>query len=147
MIFLPIGNPADSFYGADRQGTTLYANCVAALDANTGKLRWYTRWSITTCFDYDISAPPALIEVKRDGKTIPAVAQITKMGLLFILDRMTGKPIFGVTPRAEERHARRGIMADAAVSSQAARSRAWSLTREVITNRTPEAHKFCIEWF
>jgi glucose dehydrogenase len=149
MIFLPIGNPADSFYGADRKGTNLYANCVVALDANTGKLRWYYQMVHHDLFDYDISAPPALIEVKRDGKTIPAVAQITKMGLLFILDRMTGKPIFGV----EERRVPNSVMPG---------EESWptqpfplkppplarmNLTREEITTRTPEAHKFCTEWF
>ena len=62
-----------------------------------------TRWCTTIIFDYDVDAPPALIEVMRDGRTIPAVAETTKMGLLFILDRMTGKPVFG----AEERPCRR----------------------------------------
>ena len=149
LVFIPLGNPADSFYGADRKGTNLYANCVVALDANTGKLRWYYQMVHHDLFDYDISAPPALIEVKRDGKTIPAVAQITKMGLLFILDRMTGKPIFGV----EERRVPKSDMPG---------EESWptqpfplkppplarmSLTREEITTRTPEAHKFCTEWF
>ena len=98
-MFLPIGNPADSFYSADRKGTNLYANCVVALDALTGKLRWYYQVVHHDVFDCDLAAPPALIEVKRNGKTIPAVAQITKMGLLVILDRMTGKPVFGVEER------------------------------------------------
>src|SRR5439155_4613639 len=96
IVFLPTGNPADSFYGADRKGTNLYANSVVALDALTGKLRWYYQLVHHDIFDYDVAAPPALIEIKRNGRTIPAVAQITKMGLLFILDRMTGKPVFGV---------------------------------------------------
>ena len=99
MIFLPIGNPADSFYGADRKGTNLYANCVVALDANSGKLRWYYQMVHHDLFDYDISAPPALIELKREGRTIPAVAQITKMGLLFVFDRVTGEPVYGMEER------------------------------------------------
>ena len=99
IVFLPVGNPADNFYGADRPGKNLYANCVVALDASTGKLRWYYQMVHHDIFDYDVAAPPALIEVNRDGEHIPAVAEITKMGLLFILDRLTGKPIFGVEER------------------------------------------------
>src|ERR1017187_2025756 len=149
LVFLPIGNPADSFYGADRKGTNLYANCVVALDALTGKLRWYYQVVHHDLFDYDLAAPPALIEVKRNGKTIPAVAQITKMGLLFILDRMTGKPVFGV----EERPVPKSDMPG---------EESWptqpfpikppplarmSLTRGDITTRTPESHQFGTEWF
>ena len=95
MVFLPVGNPADSFYGADRKGTNLYANSVVALNAADGKLLWYYQMVHHDLFDYDVDAPPALIQA--GGK--PAVAQTTKMGLLFLLDRLTGKPIFG----AEER--------------------------------------------
>jgi glucose dehydrogenase len=69
---------------------------VIALDALTGNLRRHYQTIHNDLWDYDLSAPPALITVKRNGKAIPAVAQITKMGLLFILDRMTGKPVFGV---------------------------------------------------
>jgi glucose dehydrogenase len=149
LVFLPIGNPADSFYGADRKGTNLYANCVVALDALTGKLRWYYQMVHHDLWDYDISAPPALIIVKRGGKTIPAVAQITKMGLLFILARSTGEPIFGVEERAVPK-------------SDTPGEESWptqpfplkppplarmSMTRDDITNRTPEAHTFCSEWF
>jgi len=149
MVFLPIGNPADSFYGADRKGTNLYANCVVALDALTGKVRWYYQMVHHDLFDYDISAPPALVEVKRGGKTVPAVAQTTKMGLLFILDRLTGKPVFGV----EERPVPKSDMPG---------EESWptqpfplkppplarmSITKDDITTRTPEAHRFCSEWF
>lgn len=99
LAFLAVGNPADSFYGADRKGTNLYSNSVIALEAATGKLRWHYQMVHHDIFDYDIAAPPALIDVKRDGRTIPAVVETTKQGLLFILDRLTGKPVFG----AEER--------------------------------------------
>ena len=99
LMFLPVGNPADSFYGADRPGENLYANSVVALDAATGKLRWFYQIVHHDIFDYDVAAPPALITVRRGGQAVPAIAQITKMGLLFILDRMTGTPIFGVEER------------------------------------------------
>ena len=149
MVFLPIGNAADSFYGADRKGTNLYANSVVALDALTGKLRWYYQMVHHDLWDYDMSAPPALVEVKRDGKTIPALAQTNKMGLLFILDRLTGKPVFGVEERPVPK-------------SNTPGEESWptqpfpikppplarmSMTMDDVTTRTPEAEKFCREWF
>jgi glucose dehydrogenase len=99
LLFLPVGNPADSFYGADRPGKNLYANSVVALEAATGKLRWFYQMVHHDTLDYDVAAPPALVTVVRNGQTIPAVAEITKMGLLFILDRNTGTPVFGVEER------------------------------------------------
>src|SRR5262249_12312271 len=99
IVVLSTGNPADSWYGADRIGTNLYANCVLALDAETGKLRWHFQMVHHDIFDYDVPGGPALIQLVRNGEKIPAVAQITKMGLLFILDRVTGRPVFGVEER------------------------------------------------
>ena len=75
LVFLPVGNAADSFYGADRKGSDLYSNSVIALDALTGKLRWYYQMVHHDLWDYDMNAPPALIEVKRNGQTIPAVGR------------------------------------------------------------------------
>ena len=149
IVFLPVGNPADSFYGADRPGTNLYANCVLALDALTGKLIWHYQTVHHDLWDYDLSAPPALVEVKRDGITVPAVAQITKMGLLFILDRRTGRPVFGV----EERPIPPGdTPGEHSWPTQPfplkplplARN---SMTRDDIAARTPESQKFCTDWF
>src|SRR3954470_11756180 len=99
LLFLPVGNPADSFYGADRPGENLYSNSVVALDAATGKMRWFYQIVHHDLFDYDVAAPPTLVTASRGGKDIPAVAETTKMGLLFVLDRRTGEPVFG----AEER--------------------------------------------
>lgn len=149
IVFLPTGNPADSFYGADRKGTNLYANSVVALDALTGKLRWYYQLVHHDLFDYDVAAPPALVDVKRNGRTIPAVAQITKMGLLFILDRMTGKPVFGVEERAVPKS---DVPGEESWPTQPFPLKPpplarMNLTPEDITTRTPEAHKFCSEWF
>jgi quinoprotein glucose dehydrogenase len=99
MIFLPVGTPTTDFYGGDRLGSNLYGSSLVALDAATGKVKWYFQTTHHDNWDYDPTAAPALITVKRNGKTIPAVAQITKQGLLFILNRDTGKPIFGVEER------------------------------------------------
>ncbi len=149
MVFLPVGNAADSFYGADRKGTNLYANCVVALDALTGRLLWYYQVVHHDIWDYDLAAPPALVEIKRDGKTIPALAQITKMGLLFILDRITGQPVFGVverpvphsdTPGEESWPTQPFPLKPPPLARM-------SLTKDEITKRTPEAQRFCSEWF
>jgi glucose dehydrogenase len=99
MVFLPVGTPTTDFYGGDRLGSNLYGSSVVALDAATGKVKWFFQTTHHDNWDYDPTAAPALITLKRNGKTIPAVAQITKEGLLFILNRDTGKPIFGVEER------------------------------------------------
>lgn len=95
-IFVPIGTPNTDFYGGNRSGTNLYGSSLVALDANTGKLKWYFQTVHHDNWDYDNTAAPMLVDVKQHGKTIPAVVQVTKQGLMFILDRETGKPIYGV---------------------------------------------------
>ena len=99
IVYAPIGSPTSDYYGADRRGKNLYGNSVVALDAVTGKLKWYQQLVHHDLWDYDVPAAPTLVEVKRDGRTIPAVAAITKMALLFVFDRVTGEPIFGLEER------------------------------------------------
>lgn len=99
IVYAPIGSPTADFYGADRHGNNLYGNCLVALDAMTGKIKWYQQLVHHDLWDYDPAAPPTLIDVRRGGQTIPSVAQITKMGLLFIFNRVTGEPIFGIDER------------------------------------------------
>ena len=99
LVFLPIGSASYDFYGADRKGQNLFANCLVALDAATGKLAWYFQTVHHDIWDYDLPAQPVLINVRRNGREIPAVAQVTKMGFVFILDRITGKPLFPVEER------------------------------------------------
>ena len=96
IVYAPIGSPTADFYGADRHGNNLYGNSLVALDALTGKLKWYQQLVHHDLWDYDPAAPPALINARRGGRVIPAVAQITKMGLLFIFDRVSGEPVFGM---------------------------------------------------
>jgi quinoprotein glucose dehydrogenase len=96
IVFIPTGTPNTDFYGGDREGSNLYGSSLLAIDANTGKLRWYFQTQHHDNWDYDNCSAPILMNVKQHGKTIPAVAQINKTGLVFILNRETGKPIFGV---------------------------------------------------
>jgi quinoprotein glucose dehydrogenase len=99
LVFVPIGQPGGGAPPAERAGINLYANSVVALEADSGKMRWAYQVVHHDQWDFDVPAAPALIDVVRNGRTTPAVAQITKQGMLFILDRLTGKPIFGVEER------------------------------------------------
>lgn len=98
-VFIPVGNPADSYIGTDRPGDNLYSDSILALDAATGEYRWHYQMVHHDLFDYDDAAPPALIDLTIGGRQIPALVEVTKQGLMFILDRRTGKPVFGVEER------------------------------------------------
>jgi quinoprotein glucose dehydrogenase len=99
IVFLPVGTPSPDFYGGDRKGSNLYGSSIVAVDAATGKMKWFFQTTHHDNWDYDDCAAPIMINVKRNGKEIPAVAEITKQGLLFILDRFTGKPLYDVEER------------------------------------------------
>lgn len=96
MLFVPLGTPNKDFYGGDRAGLDLYGSSIVALDANTGKLKWYFQTTHHDNWDYDDSSAPILLTVRHDGRSIPAVEQTSKNGFMFILNRVTGKPIYGV---------------------------------------------------
>ena len=99
LLFVPLGTPTPDFYGGDRKGSNLYGSSLVALDAATGKLKWYFQTTHHDNWDYDLTSPPVLLDITQNGKTIPAVSQWTKQGLLFLFDRVTGKPIYGVEER------------------------------------------------
>ncbi len=96
ILFAPTGNPTNDFYGGNRTGKGLYGNSLLAIDAVTGKLKWYFQTVHHDVWDMDLPAPPALVTVTHKGKQIDAVAQTTKTGFVFLLDRETGKPLFPV---------------------------------------------------
>ncbi len=99
LVFLPFGSPSYDFYGPDRKGKNLFGTSVVALHADSGKLAWYYQVVHHDLFDYDLESAPLLIDVDKGGVKIPAVAVLGKNGLLFILDRRDGKPVFGVEER------------------------------------------------
>jgi quinoprotein glucose dehydrogenase len=99
IVYMPFGAPSVDQYGGDRAGDDLFGNSLVAVDANTGKYLWHFQLVHHDLWDADLTGAPALIDVKQGGKTIPAVVAYTKVGLLFILDRVTGKPIYGVEER------------------------------------------------
>lgn len=100
LVFVPTGSPSPDFYGGERKGSNLYANSVVALRASTGKVVWHFQVVHHDLWDYDVAAQPVLLNVKRGGRAVPAVAVGTKMGHVFLLHRETGKPLFPVIERS-----------------------------------------------
>lgn len=99
VVYLGTGSPSVDFYGGDRHGTNLFANCILALDAETGRRIWHFQTIHHDLWDRDLSNPPNLVRVKHQGKLIDAVAQATKDGVIYVLDRDSGKPLFPVEER------------------------------------------------
>ena len=100
IAFLPVGSASYDFWGGDRKGRNLYANSLVALEASTGKVLWHFQMVHHDIWDYDLNAQPVLFDMPRGGSRIPAVAEVTKMGLVFVLNRLTGEPLFPVEERA-----------------------------------------------
>jgi quinoprotein glucose dehydrogenase len=99
MVFFGTGSPSYDFYGYDRVGKNLFGNCVVALDAKTGKHIWHFQTIHHDLWDYDLPAPPNLVTVVKDGKKIDAVAQTSKVGFLYVLNRETGESLFPIEER------------------------------------------------
>jgi len=99
IVYMPFGAPSVDQYGGDRAGDDLFSTSLVAADANTGKYLWHFQVVHHDIWDADMTGAPALIDVKQGGKTIPAVIAMDKVGMVFLLNRVTGKPIYGVEER------------------------------------------------
>jgi quinoprotein glucose dehydrogenase len=99
IVYMPFGAPSVDQYGGDRAGDNLFSSSLVAADANTGKYLWHFQVVHHDIWDADLTGAPALIDVKQGGKTIPAVVAMDKVGMIFLLNRVTGKPIYGVEER------------------------------------------------
>jgi len=99
ILFVPLGTPTPDFFGGSRKGSNLYGSSLVALDAATGKVKWYFQTTHHDNWDYDVTAAPCLITIRQNGKQIPAVAQWTKQGILFFFNRLTGEPIYKIEER------------------------------------------------
>lgn len=147
IVYVPTGSAVPDFYGAGRVGDNLYANSLLALNAATGKLIWYFQGVHHDIWDRDFPAAPILLDVNRDGKVIPAIAQTTKQGILFVFDRTNGKPLFPI----EERPA----LPSDIPGEVAAKTQPYPLapdpfapqtvTEATVTNRTPAAHAWAVQ--
>lgn len=149
IVYVPLGCPTSDFWGADRAGDGLYGNSLVALDARTGKKLWHRQLVHHDLWDYDLAAPPALFDIRRGRKTIPAVAEITKMGLLFVFDRVTGEPVYGIEERPVPPSA---VPGEAASKTQPFPLKPAPLARDTfrmedLYNRSPEHARFCRELF
>ncbi len=99
LVFVPTSSPSPDFYGGERKGDNRYANSVVALQAANGAVAWSFQVVHHDLWDYDVASQPMLINLKRNGRAVPAVAIGTKMGMIFVLDRRNGKPVFPVEER------------------------------------------------
>jgi glucose dehydrogenase len=96
---VPVEKVGNDYYGGQNHGNNLYSDCLLAVDINTGKIKWYQQLVHHDIWDYDLAAPPALVDVRRNGRTIPGVSLITKMGIMFVFNRETGEPMYGMEER------------------------------------------------
>jgi quinoprotein glucose dehydrogenase len=149
IVYVPTGSAAFDFYGADRIGDDLFANCLIALNARTGKRIWHFQGVRHDLWDRDFPSPPALLTVERDGKQIDAVAQTTKQGFVYLFDRAKGKPLFPIESR---KYPPSSVPGEVAASEQLLPARPAPfarqlLTEELLTTRTPEAHQWAVEKF
>jgi len=142
VVFAATGSASFDFYGVTRHGDNLFADCVLALDARTGKYIWHFQGIRHDIWDWDFPAAPSLVTVRREGKAVEAVAQITKYGYVWVLDRKTGTPLFPTkwvdVPASKidgEQASPRQLVP--ALPVPFARQ---GLTEQMLTTRTPEAH-------
>ena len=99
LVFLPVTSASPDHYGGDRPGINLYSDSIVALDLKTGKLKWQFQTVHHDLWDYDLAAPPILIDIRRDGRDVPAVVVLTKTSLVFVFNRETGEPLFPIEER------------------------------------------------
>jgi quinoprotein glucose dehydrogenase len=99
ILYMPVAGPAANYWGGDRPGNDLFANSIVAVDALTGEYRWHFQTVHHDLWDSDLPNPPVLVDIDQNGRRVPALASVGKTGWMFILDRVTGKPVFGVEER------------------------------------------------
>lgn len=148
IVYMPFGAPAFDRYGGDRHGANLFANALVAADANTGKYLWHFQINHHEIWDWDFSAPPTLVDVKKDGKIIPAITAINKSGLLFILNRLTGEPIHGVTEVPAPPSTAEGEQAwpTQPMPNKPAPLSRMEFSLSDVATVTPDLHDYCQAW-
>ena len=99
LVFIPTGNTTPDFYGGHRKGLDYYSSSVVALHGETGEVAWHYQTVHHDIWDYDVPAQPTLVDLEVNGETVPAVVQVTKMGMTFALHRETGEPLWPVEER------------------------------------------------
>lgn len=147
IVFLPLTSPATDLYGGDRPGANLFGDSLVAVEAATGKRIWHFQTIHHNLWDYDLPAQPILADIRRDGRTIRSVLQITKTGFVFAFDRENGKPLFPIEERPVPKSE---VPGEYTHPTQPFPSKPRPLTKqsfraEELANVTPEHRKFCEE--
>ncbi|NND08865.1 MAG: PQQ-binding-like beta-propeller repeat protein [Saprospiraceae bacterium] len=149
MVYAPLGSPTYDFYGSDRHGENLFGNSIVALDAATGERIWHFQTIHHDIWDYDLPAPPTLITLRQAGKDIDAVALPSKVGFLYVFDRVTGQPLFPIEERPVPTSR---IPGEQSWPTQPFPLKPDPYARQYLTirdlaNRSPELHQEAIEKF
>ncbi|MEO6289314.1 MAG: PQQ-binding-like beta-propeller repeat protein [Ginsengibacter sp.] len=149
VVYFGTGSPASDFYGGNREGQNLFATCIMALDAETGKMKWYYQTIHHDLWDRDHPCPPNLTTIKRDGKMVDVVVQATKDGSIYVLDRDKGTSIFPVEERPVPIN---GLPGEHPWPMQKYPVKPLPLSHQVftendITNISPEAHAYVLDQF
>lgn len=147
LVFCPTGSPSFDFWGGDRHGRNLFGNCLLALNARTGERVWHYQFVRHDLWDRDLPAPPNLVAVKRNGKEVDAVAQITKSGHVFVFDRESGRPLF---PMEERPAPASDLEGEAAWPTQPLPLKPPSFSRqkfteEMATRISPKSHQYVVQ--
>ncbi|MGH9502662.1 MAG: PQQ-binding-like beta-propeller repeat protein [Terriglobales bacterium] len=149
IVYVPTGSAVFDFYGGDRVGDDLFANCLLALNAETGERIWHFQGVRHDIWDRDFPAAPVLVTVKREGKSVDAVAQTTKQGFVYLFDRTDGTPLFPIEYR---KYPSSTVPGEVAASEQPlptlpAPYARQLLNEDLLTHRTPQAHEWALKKF
>ncbi|MEZ4830359.1 MAG: PQQ-binding-like beta-propeller repeat protein [Bacteroidia bacterium] len=149
VVYCGTGSPSSDFFGGDREGQNLYANCILALDAETGKLKWHYQAIHHDLWDRDFPIPPNLTTITHQGKRTDVVVQVGKDGFIYVLDRDSGKPIF---PIEEKEVPVNGLATEKPFPTQPHVLKPSSLipqilTEDDLTDISPEANEFVKQRF
>ncbi|HEY3975432.1 MAG TPA: PQQ-binding-like beta-propeller repeat protein [Candidatus Sulfotelmatobacter sp.] len=149
VVYVPTGSAAFDFYGADRAGDDLFANCLIALNAATGERIWHFQGVRHDLWDRDFPSPPVLLTVEHDGSKVDAVAQTTKQGFVFLFDRSNGTPLFPIQCRS---YPPSDVPGEVAAPQQCLPTKPAPFARQLLTEnllsqRTPQVHQWALDKF
>jgi len=148
-LYVPTGSAAFDFYGGDRIGDNLFANCLIALNAETGERIWHFQAVKHDIWDRDFPSPPSLVTIRHEGKEVEAVAQTTKQGFVYLFDRANGTPLF---PLDFHKYPASNVPGEVAAPEQPLPTKPAPfarqlLTADMLTTRTSEAHQWAVVEF
>ncbi len=149
IVYVPTGSAAFDFYGGDRLGDNLFANCLIALNAETGERIWHFQGVKHDLWDRDFPAAPALVTIKRDGREVDAVVQTSKQGFIYLFDRVTGAQLFPIEYRKYPASTMQGegAASEQGLPAKPAPYARQNMSQDALTNRTPEIHQWAVEHF